>query len=307
MSDQNRTASAEHRIVAIGECMVELSSAPGGLLRKGFAGDTFNTAWYLGRALPADWRMSYFTAVGDDPTSDEMLRFMDAAGIETQFVRRIPGRMPGLYLITLDNGERSFSYWRDTSAAKTLADDEQALDAVLAAGDAFYFSGITLAILAEDARQRLVSRLDEVRRSGKMVAFDPNLRPRLWPDTATMCRAVEIAAAASSLCLPSFSDEAVAFGDASPDATADRYRALGVAEVVVKDGAEPACIVTDDGRQSVPAQKVADLVDTTAAGDSFNAAYIAARLAGKTPAEAAAAGHTLAGKVVGHYGALVEL
>lgn len=294
------------RIVAIGECMVELSAAPGGLLRKGFAGDTFNTAWYLRRQLPPDaWDVAYLSAAGEDPTSAEMLAFMTGGGIDTSLVRRIPGRMPGLYLIHLDGAERSFSYWRDASAARALAADAAHLAQAFASGDAFYFSGITLAILPAADRERLLGFLSEARRGGRTVAFDPNIRPRLWPDKAEMRAAIEAGASVSTLCLPSHPDERDAFGDASPAASAERYLRLGAAEVVVKDGPLPALVATARGSDSVTPPPVDDPVDTTGAGDSFGAAYLAARLGGAEPRDAARLGHALAGAVVRHHGALL--
>jgi 2-dehydro-3-deoxygluconokinase len=300
-------AGGARRVVSIGECMVELSAAPGGLLRMGFAGDTFNTAWYLRRELPEDWTVSYVSAVGEDQTSTDMLAFMAKGGVDTRFVRRLPGRMPGLYLIHLDGAERSFSYWRDTSAAKALAADEAHLEAAFAAGDAFYFSGITLAILPPEDRARLLRFLAAAKQAGKPVAFDPNIRPRLWPDREEMCASIEAGAAVSSICLPSHPDERDAFGDATPEASAERYLALGAGEVVVKDGPAPALVATAEGIQSVAAPQAVNAVDTTGAGDSFGAAYLAARLGGATPAEAVRRGHALAGTVVCHHGALLPL
>ncbi|MCC4298903.1 sugar kinase [Aurantimonas coralicida] len=300
------SAATRRRIVSIGECMVELSSAGEGLYRKGFAGDTFNTAWYLRRGLGEGWDVAYHTALGTDTTSDEMLAFFTEAGLATDLVRRIPERMPGLYMIHLDGAERSFSYWRDSAAAKLLAADPAQLDAAAASGDAFYFSGITLAILSPDDRQRLLDMLGAARAAGKLVAFDPNIRPRLWPEPDVMRAAMEAGAAVASLCLPSFPDEVAAFGDASPEATARRYLACGTGEVVVKDGSDPTLVATEGGFETVAARKVADVIDTTGAGDSFNAGYLAARLDGAEPRQAAERGHELAGEVVRHYGALIR-
>ncbi len=70
---------------------------------------------------------------------------------------------------------------------------------------------------------------------------------------------------------------------------------------------EPKSIVRFEGRlHHINAEPiVGGVVDTTAAGDSFAAAYIAARLAGADPILASRAGHRLAGVVVGHPGAII--
>ena len=309
---QDETASAQggggsaRRVLSIGECMIELSLASDGLYRKGFAGDTFNTAWYLRRALPASWTVGYLSAVGDDPESEAMLGFIAAAGIETDKIRRVAGRMPGLYLIRLDGAERSFAYWRETSAAKELAADPDHLARAFAASDALYFSGITLAILPPRDGEALIEGLAAAKAAGKPVAFDPNIRRRLWPDEQEMRAAIEAGAGASTICLPSLSDEAEAFGDLSPEATAERYLRSGAAEVVVKDGAGPALLATGTGKMSVAAERIDDAVDTTGAGDSFSAAYLAARLQGVGAEAAVRSAHGLAGEVVRHRGALVR-
>jgi 2-dehydro-3-deoxygluconokinase len=216
--------------------MVELSQAGEGLLRRGFAGDTFNTAWYARACLPADWSVDYLTALGDDPMSTEMLTFMKEAGIGTQAIRRIPGKTPGLYLITLKNGERTFSYWRDTAAARKLADDADHLRQQIERADIVYFSGITLGILTPEAIDTLLAELRRAKAAGRRVAFDPNLRPRLWTDKETMLKTISDGARAASLVLPSFDDETTHFGDGSVAETIARYHGLGVDGVVVKNG-----------------------------------------------------------------------
>jgi 2-dehydro-3-deoxygluconokinase len=168
------------RFLSIGECMVELSQAGEGLLRKGFAGDTFNTAWYARACLPPAWSVDYFTALGDDPMSDEMVAFMGKADIGTGLIQRIKGKTPGLYMINLRNGERSFSYWRDSSAARSLAADPDRLREAVESADVVYFSGITLAILSQDDAETLLAEIRRAKAIGKFVVFDPNIRPRLW-------------------------------------------------------------------------------------------------------------------------------
>ena len=280
--------------------MVELAPAGQGLLRQGFAGDTFNTAWYLKRLCP-QWQVDYLSAVGRDAISDAMLGFMAGAGIGTEHVVRRAERTVGLYLISLDRGERSFSYWRGQSAARTLADEPEALRRGLAGAGLVVISGITLAILAPDRRKVL---LEALRVSGAVIAFDPNMRPRLWPDRAEMLAAVAEAAGVADIVLPSFDEEAALVGDATPEATLARYRAMGPDVVVVKNGGGRihACDAAGEVRFDPTPIKP---VDTTAAGDSFNAGFLAARFGGAGLVASVAAGSALAGRVIGHPGALV--
>ena len=289
------------RALCIGECMVELSDAGEGLLRQRFAGDTFNTAWYLKRQRPS-WAVDYLSAVGTDAISDAMLAFMDQSGIGTGHVARRADRTVGLYLIRLEDGERSFSYWRGQSAARTLADDPGALAEGLAGAGLAVFSGITLAILPPEGRAKLLAAL---RGFGGVVAFDPNMRARLWPSQAEMLAAVAEAVGVSDVVLPSFDEEAEMRGDASPEVTLARYRALGAGTVVVKNGGGRivACDRAEGALWHDPAAVTP--VDTTAAGDSFNAGFLAARLDGADMATSLAAGAALAAHVIGGIGALV--
>jgi 2-dehydro-3-deoxygluconokinase len=294
------------RLVSIGECMVELAPAPGGLYAQGFAGDTFNTAWYLCRLLPGTVSVDYLSAVGTDAMSDRMVGFMAGQGIGTAHVARVAGAGVGLYLIRLDAGERSFTYWRSASAARALADDADRLSAGLRGARMAYLSGITLAILAPPARARLLAALAAARQAGTEVAFDPNIRPALWSDPDTMRAALTEAAAGADIVLPSFEDEARTFGDADPAATSHRYASTGARLVVVKDGPAPV-VALEAGhlsRHEVPAA-LAPPVDTTAAGDSFNAGLLAALVTGQPLAGAVAAGARLAGRVIAAPGALV--
>lgn len=293
------------RVVSIGECMIEMSGGDDQVYKQGFAGDTLNTAWYMRSALGADWQVDYFTAVGDDLYSDRMLAFLGDNQIGTEKIRRIDGKRPGLYMIHQADGDRHFTYWRENAAARQLADDANALNKALDGASLIYFSGITLAILEPKARAAFLVALAAARAAGAETAFDPNIRPILWRSEDELKDAVTAAAAVSTFVLPTHSDEAPFFGDASPQATADRYLKGGAREVIVKDGAEDALIVRDGETVSVPAQKGANVVDATGAGDSFNGAYLAARLAGASLSEAGAAAHQTAAKVIGHRGALM--
>jgi 2-dehydro-3-deoxygluconokinase len=290
------------RIASIGECMIELSEAAGGLLSRSYGGDTLNTAVYLARLGVA---VDYVTALGDDPWSEEMVSAWRAEGVGTGHVVRVPGRLPGLHIISTDrNGQRGFHYWRDSSPARLLFELPQTagLAAVLAEYDVIYLSGVTLSLYGEVGRKRLFEALDLARARGRRIAFDTNFRTRGWLDRALAKAAFRAAIGRAAIVLASTEDLDLLFGaeGASELPTSNPH-----IEVVLKL-AEPAVRISHGGNeQTIAAEPVADVIDTTAAGDSFAAAYLAARLGGAEPAAAAVAGHRLAGAVVRHRGAIV--
>ncbi|WP_395703137.1 sugar kinase [Aquabacterium sp.] len=305
--------TAALRVALFGECMLELQGQAFGTMRQTFGGDTLNTAVYLARvAAGRGLEVQYATGLGEDPFSDGLLQRWQAEGVGTRLVRRIAGRMPGLYLIEVDDhGERRFSYWRDTSAAKAYFDTapgDTPLEAALGELDALYFSGISLAILPPEGRARLLALAQALRARGAQVVFDNNYRPRLWPDPtqarAAYARAFELA----SLALVTADDHQALHQLPTTDAAIAAAQALPTPELVVKRGAEPTLLRSGPGGawQRVATEPVPRVVDTTAAGDSFAAGYLARRLLGASSAEAAAFGNRLAARVIQHPGALIE-
>jgi 2-dehydro-3-deoxygluconokinase len=290
------------RIASIGECMIELSEAAGGLLSRSYGGDTLNTAVYLARLGVA---VDYVTALGDDPWSDEMLSAWRAEGVGTDLVVRVPGRLPGLHIISTDrNGQRSFHYWRDSSPARLLFELPQTPDlaAALAEYDVIYLSGVALSLYGEAGRTRLFEALDVARGRSRRIAFDTNFRTRGWPDRAQAKAAFRAAIGRADIVLASTEDLDLLFG---AEGASELPTSNPKIEVVLKL-AEPAVTISHAGKQqTIVAEPVRDVIDTTAAGDSFAAAYLAARLGGAEPAAAAVLGHRLAGAVVRHRGAII--
>lgn len=288
------------RACFIGEAMLELARDGAGW-KLGYGGDTVNTAVHMAR-YGVD--VAYLTAVGTDAFSEELVTAWTEEGVDTASVLRDPVRLPGLYAISTDAaGERSFTYWRGESAARHMFDHaeiERVLDAA-AEANLLCFSLITLAILPPEARSRLMELCDHVRARGGRVAFDGNYRARLWPDADAARQARDAAIARCDIGLPTLEDEIAIDGAHGAYEAAARWRALGAGEVVVKLGAE-GCLI--DGDRIVPPPAAVEVVDSSGAGDAFNAGYLHARLSGAPLEEAALAGHRLAGWTITHRGAI---
>lgn len=292
------------RVLGIGEVMLEFASTGGDAYRRGFAGDSFNTCWHMSQLLGDQARIGYCTRVGVDVFSDQLVAFMASGGIDARHVSRDPERTLGLYVISLRGAERQFSFWRETSAARRLAHDPVALREATRDAGLIHISGITLAVVGELGRRHLLQALDEARQHGAVVSFDPNLRVSLWSDLADLRRATQAALEVADIVLPTFEDETQLWGDLTPEATLERLAHAGVEEAVVKNGAAELVYMAEGHRACLPTPPVANVLDTTGAGDAFNAGYLAARLLGSAPAQACRVGQVVAGEVIGHHGAL---
>lgn len=297
------------KVALVGECMIEMRSDPVAGLSQTFGGDTLNVAVYFCR-LNASERIvaDYVTAIGADSFSDAMRQLWRAEGVGDPHVRVIEDALPGLYFIQTDSqGERRFLYWRGEAAARRMFDGAEADAALhaLADYDYIYVSGISLAILTAGGRERLLHALRLAREAGARIVFDNNYRPHLWPDTQAARQAYGDMLRLTDLALITWEDDAALFGYADVEVLFRAYAAFGVGEIALKRGAASCLVQCDSGRFEVPAEQVRHVVDTTAAGDSFSAAYLSCRLQGGDPQLAARWGHRLAARVVQHRGALI--
>lgn len=294
-------------VVCFGECMIELRRAARGAdtWAQGFAGDCYNVAAYLQRLGVST---AFMTALGHDEFSKAMLAEWEAEGIATALVLRHPDRIPGLYAIRLDDaGERSFVYWRGQSAARAFFECQGADQACAAAATArlLYVSGITLSLFDDAGRAKIMALAAAVRANGGMVAFDTNYRAKGWLDADDARAAFTAIGHYADIVLPTLEDEQALFGDVDAAACAQRWYGLGVREVVVKQGPHGALVSLGGEQAHVPAAPAAHVTDTTGAGDAFNAAYLAQRLGGATPARSAEAAALLAAEVVQSPGAIL--
>ncbi|MDO6527697.1 sugar kinase [Motilimonas sp. 1_MG-2023] len=301
---------ADFNIALVGECMIELQQV-GQHLRKGFGGDTLNTAVYLSRLTAGkNVNVSYVTALGEDKISQEMLDSWRSEGINTELVQRAKAKLPGLYMVETDEyGERSFLYWRNDSAAKywlETASDE--LIEALVKQDAIYLSGISLAILPATSRARLYDLLARCKAAGGKVIFDNNYRPQLWRSAEEAAEHYQHILSVTHTALLTFDDEQAVFGDTKIEQCIERTQALGVQEIVLKQGGQECVVVSQEHCIRVAAQYVAKekVIDTNAAGDSFAAGYMSKRLLGAAATDAAKKAHQVAATVIQHQGAIID-
>ena len=292
--------------------MLEVQANGFGPAALSYGGDTFNTAIYLRRcSQPQAIEVAYATGMGVDPLSEKLMSEWQGQGLELSCVRQIEGKLPGMYLIETDEqGERYFHFWRENSAARNYFEalmtplEQKAKDI-----DCLYFSGISLAILDPNARQRLFAMVRQMRKAGQQVVFDNNYRPRLWPSNAVARSVFQQALSVASTALITVDDHQAVFGLGSLDEATQHAQLLPVDEVVIKRGALPTLVKSRDMNEwaSVPTQQVSKVVDTTAAGDSFAAGYLSRRLTGQTPQQAADFGNRVAARVVQHRGAIIPM
>jgi 2-dehydro-3-deoxygluconokinase len=299
-------SNEKSRAICVGEVLIELRRGADGRFALATGGDTFNTAIYLTRA---GLDVAFATAIGDDSYSDSIVALAAAEGLSSNLMLRVPGRPPGLCLIENGpNGERGARYWRDGAPVAELLElpDWLRIAEALVAAKLIYFSGITLSLFSTNGLGRFLAVLEVARQQGAKVAFDGNFRPHGWKGDLARTRTVFMETLKrTDIALPTYDDEAVLWGDPSPEATVARLQAFGIGEIVVKNGPNSALIAASGDQEFIPVPEVVVPVDTTAAGDGFNAGYLAARLTGDTPAQAADAAHRLAGHVIRHPGALM--
>uniref|UniRef100_A0A8H9YVF2 2-dehydro-3-deoxygluconokinase n=1 Tax=Pseudomonas tritici TaxID=2745518 RepID=A0A8H9YVF2_9PSED len=299
------------KIAVIGECMIELSQK-GAEVSRGFGGDTLNTSVYIARQVaPEALAVNYVTALGTDSFSQQMLEAWQSENVQTSLIQRMENRLPGLYYIETDStGERTFYYWRNEAAAKFWleSEDSAAICEELATFDYLYLSGISLAILSPSSREKLLSLMHECRANGGKVIFDNNYRPRLWASREETQQVYQQMLQCTDIAFLTLDDEDALWGEKPVEEVIARTHAAGVSEVVIKRGAD-SCLVSVAGEAviDVPAVKLAKdkVVDTTAAGDSFSAGYLAVRLTGGTPEDAAKRGHLTASTVIQYRGAII--
>ncbi|UXN36244.1 sugar kinase [Avibacterium paragallinarum] len=299
------------KIAIIGECMIELNGEPFGNMWQTYGGDTLNTATYLARVSHSqDIAVHYVTAMGADKLSQQMIQHWQQDHINTDNVLIDPHRQAGLYLIQLDKfGERTFLYWRSESAARYLLQhpDYSQVQQQLSEMDMIYLSGISLAILPDADRYALIAQLKQLASQGVKIAFDSNYRPKLWESVEKTQEIYTALLPFIDLALVTFDDEQALWGDSETAQSVQRLKDFGVKNIVLKQGKDGALFCDAQGNeQHIATTPVANVVDTTSAGDAFNAGFLNGYLREKSPQQCCQQGNQVAGIVIQHKGAIID-
>ncbi len=297
------------RIAIIGECMLELSQNRNNFGKNydlRYAGDTLNVALYCAR-----WggSVDYVTAIGDDPFSVEMYEDWQKENIGIGLVKKVPKRQSGLYMVETDeHGERRFYYWRENSPARdlfTLKNCDAMLER-LSAFEYIYFSGITLSLYDPKSLDIFYNFLKCYKKNGGKIVFDLNYRPAGWKSRQRAGEVFNHFIPLVNIAMPGQDDEQALTGESAPEKIIDRYVNFGADEVVLKCG-KSGCVTFHKGvSEIISTDVISKPYDTTAAGDAFNGAYLAARLSGRNIRDAVRYGQKCASLVIQHPGAIVS-
>lgn len=296
------------KIAILGECMIEFSKGLEEEYHKSFAGDTFNTAYYL-KQINKKVNIEYITGIGNDSISNDFLNYLKYHEINANYIERIKNKTLGLYLINTDNGERSFSYWRDTSAAKKLFDTKNLFKFKrdFLTFDMIYFSAITLAILSKKGRKNLFKILKEAQNNGVKIAYDSNYREKLYKNKKESIKQHNKALKYCSIFLPSLEDEQKREKNINYKDIILRCLKHGEKEIIIKNGSKSIIYYHNKKVKKFSIKKVKNVVDTTAAGDSFNGAYLANRLAKRSVIDSIKIASRVAKKVILSRGAIINI
>lgn len=279
-------------VVTLGECLVSLVATARGPLAEAstfertVAGAEANVAVGLARL---GRRAALVGRVGDDGFGTAIRRRLAGEGVDVAGLSTDPAAPTGVMVRELRVlGPPEVLYLRRGSAGSRLSPDD-----VRAAADRFaearwlHLTGITPALSAT-ARDAVATAIELARTHGLSISLDLNLRRRLWTEAEAEAVLRDLAAR-SDVVLGSLDEAALVAdlgADASPAAVAAGVRALGVRTVVLKLGASGALALDGDGPPVArPAFPVPSALDPVGAGDAFSAAWIAARIEGRGPAE----------------------
>jgi 2-dehydro-3-deoxygluconokinase len=287
-------------ILCLGEPMLEFNQQPDGNYLPGHGGDTSNCAIAAARQGAS---VGYVTHIGADTFGNSFMDLWQAEGVDVATVKQVSNAHTGVYFVTHGKDGHEFSYFRAGSASSRMAAADLPVKA-LQSCKILHISGISQAI-SDVAADAVFEAIRIVKAAGGKVSYDTNLRLKLWP--LERARAVTHAGMAHcDIALPGLEDAQQLTGLSDPDAIADFYLNLGASVVALTLGAEGTLVATPDRRERVKGRRV-EAVDATAAGDTFDGAFLARLVAGDTPFEAARYANAAAALSTQGYGAVAPM
>ncbi len=233
---------------------------------KHSAGAEMNVAIGLSRL---GYNSKFSTILGEDIIANYIINLLNKEKVNTEYVYSNEKYLTGImFKSKVQDGDPEISYNRKNSACSHYTlEQSQNIDFINI--DLLHTTGIFMAI-SESACEVLFDLKEKAIKSGKIVTFDPNLRPMLWSSNEEMVKKINEFAKDCDYILPGISEGEILTGSSDPNAIADFYIKLGVKNVIVKIGAKGAYYKTSNGSEGfVDGFKVSEVVDTVGAGDGF--------------------------------------
>jgi 2-dehydro-3-deoxygluconokinase len=287
-------------IICLGEPLLEFNQQSDGRYLPGHGGDTSNCAIAAARQGAS---VGYVTALGEDSFGDSFVVLWQREGVDTSCVRLDARAHTGIYFVTHSGEGHAFSYFRAGSAASRFS-PEEVPEEYIAGSRILHVSGISQAI-SNSAADAVFHAIEIARGAGVRVSYDTNLRLKLWP--IDRARAViHGAVARADIALPGLDDARQLTGLQDADAIVDFYLSLGPRIVALTLGAAGALVATPEERRRVAGCRI-ESVDATAAGDTFDGAFLAELVAGRDPFRAAVYANAAAALSTRGFGAVVPM
>ena len=293
-------------VCSIGEAMIEISNIKNSLYNQSFAGDTLNFCNYLDKKKINAF---FLSAIGKSDFNQPLLDFVRSKNISTKYIKQINQFEIGLYLIkNKDNGEKQFFYWRDESAAKHYFNNIDFLNLYkeLKNFDYIYFSGITLSIIHISKLNNFIKLLKLLKRKKIKIVFDFNIRPSRW-NKKNLNIFLDSVLKFVDICFLSGEDMNYWKNKNNIKSYEQIVRKYKLKHSIFRKNAKFTYVFLNKTRYVFRNKLLKKVVDTSGAGDGFNAAYLSNFIVNNDPVLALKAGSSLGSKIVMKKGAIVDV
>ena len=293
-------------VCSIGEAMIEISNINNSLYNQSFAGDTLNFCNYLDKKK---LNAFFLSAIGKSEINQSLLDFVKSKKISTKYIKQINKFEVGLYLIkNKDNGEKQFFYWRDESAAKQYFNDIDFINLYkeLKNFDYIYFSGITLSIIHVSKLNNFIKLLKLLKSKKIKIVFDFNIRPTRW-NKKNLNNFFDSVLKFVDICFLSGEDMSYWKNKNDIKSYEQIVRKYKIKHSIFRKNAKFTYVFLNKNKYVFKNKLLKKVVDTSGAGDGFNAAYLSNFIVNNDPVLALKAGSSLGSKIVMKKGAIVDV